>query len=377
MAEFLIAVAVRDTSARQSLLARLDELNAQSALATRLQCGSLKIETYGGTRLHEDVEAAERALSDFYGTVVSGRAILISDSLVDERKPAEVVLHLADQFLGKAFGTVGIHARGARVPEIDRILKPDAPTEQVRDALELIAARLSYVTPPVRSQRKAEFQIRRIRDEFELKKCFCLRHRIYTIMGYLDDRKENVPSRMEIDALDEVAMHFGAFYRNQGYDTLAGTFRVVLVNQPTMSFTEWTRKLLDSDPQLRTLVRSESYPLRLPVFQSQQLDDHLQESIQRRLNCAELSRVIVAEEYRGMGLANRLVERSQQEARNLQVHRFYLECLRQHEALYAKLGFQTIPGKAGRVIGVNRTMIPMRQQFEVAAAVATTAVTVP
>src|SRR5262249_12363172 len=158
-----------------------------------------------------------------------------------------------------------------------------------------------------------------------------------------------------------VAIHFGAFHKNQGFDTLAGTFRVVMVNQAAPSFTGWTRRLLDSDPQLRTLVRSEAYPLPLPVFPSPQPYHHLPESIQQHLNCAELSRVIVAEDYRGLGLSTLLVERAQLEARNQQVHRFYLECLRQHEPLYAKLGFQTIPGKAGRVIGVNRTMIPMRQ----------------
>src|SRR5262245_52366025 len=174
MAKLFIAVAIRDNSARQALLARLEQLNAKDALARRLQCDCLTIETYAGTKLHEDLQAAERALIDFYVTGASSWAILISDSLVDERKPAEVVLHLADQFLGKAFGTIGVHPRGARVPEIDRILKPNASPDQVSEILELVAARLRYVTPPIRSQRKVEFQIRRIRDEYELKQCYLL-----------------------------------------------------------------------------------------------------------------------------------------------------------------------------------------------------------
>jgi len=363
MANLLIAVAVRDSNVRTQLLEQLETLSARGALAARLQCSSLRVEPFVGAELHDDLQAAETAIGEFFTAFPPAWAILISDSLVDHGKPAGVVFELADTFLGKPFGTVGITGRGVRVAEIDRMLKPAASPEQIGDALELVAARLRYISPPTRSDRRIEFEIRRIRDEFELKKCFCLRHRIYTIMGYLEDRKEAVPSRMEIDACDETAMHFAAFHRDRGFDTMAGTFRIVMADQPTTLFSSWTRKLLDTDRQLRTLVSSESYPLRLPVFQSQQLDDQLQESIENQLICAELSRVIVADEYRGLGLSTKLVERAQQEARNQQVHRFYLECLRQHEPLYAKLGFETIPGKTGRVLGVNRTMIAMEQHF--------------
>jgi len=374
MADFLIAVAIRDDAARRQLLKQLESLSARGALAGQLQAASLRIEPFQGTNLHADVEAAAGAIAEFYAASPSACAILISDSLVDQGKPAEVVFDLADRFLCKPFGTVAVSDRGARVAEIDRMLRPSATPQQVGETLELVAARLRYTSPPARGNRKIDFQIRRIRDEFELKKCYCLRHRIYSVMGYMEERKEAVPSRMEIDACDESAMHFGAFDRNQGYDNLAGTFRIVLANQPITLFSGWTQTLLGTDRQLRSLVRSESYPLRLPVFQSQQLDDQLQESIQQQLQCAELSRVIVAEEYRGLGLSTALVERAKLEARSQQVHRFYLECLRQHESLYAKLGFQTIPGKTGRVLGVNRTMVAMELRLEPLAAVATTAV---
>jgi hypothetical protein len=109
-------------------------------------------------------------------------------------------------------------------------------------------------------------------------------------MGYLEDRKEAVPSRMEIDACDETAMHFGAFHREHGFDILAGTFRIVMADQPTTLFSDWTRKLLDTDRRLRSRVSSESYPLRLPVFQAQQLDHHLQESIENNLRRGAQSR---------------------------------------------------------------------------------------
>jgi GNAT superfamily N-acetyltransferase len=99
--------------------------------------------------------------------------------------------------------------------------------------------------------------------------------------------------------------------------------------------------------------------LELPIFQSQKLFDLVREILKRGEACGELSRVIVAEEYRGAGVSTRLVEFALSEAARLGVQRIFLECLALHEALYGKRGFRRIPGTAGIVFGVNQTMIGM------------------
>ena len=359
----LIALAVRDARCRKQLLEQVQTLRTRDKLDAVLRYPEVQIESFDGNKLHADVEAAEAALSQFYAAAPGGSAILISDSLVDDGRPGEAVLHLLDLFAGKLFGAIAITPDGHRVAEIDRVLKLGCSTEQLRAALELVAARLRYVATPLRRERAPEFTIRRIRDEFELRKYFQLRHEVYTIMGYLEHRKERVASRMEIDGCDGTALHYAAFCKIRGRETMAGTFRVLIADGAETMFSTWTQNLLRSDPALRALVQGEVLPLRLPVFHSQQLDDELQESIRMRVCCAELSRVIVADEFRGLGLSKQLVEESRSEALRHGVQRFYLECLQVHEPLYRSCGFATIPGKTGRVLGVNRTMIAMQQQL--------------
>lgn len=359
----LIALAIADVKSREPLLEQLQSLGKRGSLVECLRFADVQVESFTGDKLHADLQAAEKKLADFFAATPGGAAILISDSLADDGVPAEAALHLLDQFAGKLFGTIAVTPDGQRVAEIDRSLKAGGALDHLRSALELVAGRLRYVTSPTRGKQAADFVVRRIRDEYELKKYFQLRHDVYMIMGYLDFRKERIPSRMEIDGCDGTALHFGAFCKVRGRETLAGSFRVLIADAGETMFSAWTQNLLDSDHALRALVLDEVLPLRLPVFHSQQLDDHLQESIQQKLSCAELSRVIVADDFRGLGLSKRLVEESRQEARRHGVQRLYLECLKIHAPIYRGCGFEAIPGKSGRVLGVNRTMIAMQQQL--------------
>lgn len=369
--ELLIALAVSDAKQRAQLLEQLQTLCKGGNLDAALHLGEVQVQSFSGDKLHADLQQAEAALAKFYAVSPGGAAILISDSLVDDDRPAEAALHLLDQFSGKLFGSIAVTPDGQRVAEIDRALKTGAAAAQLRSALEMVAARLRYVAVPLRREKAPDFHIRRIRDEYELKKYFQLRHEVYTIMGYLDHRKERVTSRMEIDGCDGTALHFGAFCKVRGRETLAGTFRVLIADGSETMFSTWTRNLLDADPGLRALVLDEVLPLRLPVFHSQELDDHLHESIRQQLSCAELSRVIVADAFRGLGLSKRLVEESRSEAKRHGVQKLYLECLQIHTPLYRSCGFEVIPGKSGRVLGVNRTMIAMQQQLVPAMAATT------
>jgi predicted GNAT family N-acyltransferase len=364
--ELLIAVAIRDATACRQVIEQIDLLRKSDELDARLKFTQVEVQVFVAAALHADLEIAEEALDKFYATNPTGCGLLISDSLVDDGKPAEAALHLSDKFFDKALGTIGFTGDCQRVAEIDRVLPLGATAAQLRNALELVAARLRYISPPSRQTQKLTFTIRRIQYEYELQKYFRLRFQVYSTMGYLDPRKERVPSQMEIDGSDASAVHYGAFCQIKGREQLAGAFRILLAEAGETIFAEWTRNLLDSDHQLRSLVAGEQLPLRLPIFQSQQLDDELYESIRGQLLCAELSRVIVAEAFRGLGLSKLLVREAQQESLRQSVHNVYLECLRAHEPLYRCCGFETLPGKSGRVLGMNRTMIAMRQRLRAA-----------
>ncbi len=97
----------------------------------------------------------------------------------------------------------------------------------------------------------------------------------------------------------------------------------------------------------------------MPIFHSQNLSGILRRSIESNEVYGELSRVIVAEDYRGGGLSRQLVEFALHEATKAGVNHLFLECLEFHEDLYRQFGFRRMEGKRGNVIGVNKTMIAM------------------
>jgi GNAT superfamily N-acetyltransferase len=73
----------------------------------------------------------------------------------------------------------------------------------------------------------------------------------------------------------------------------------------------------------------------------------------------EISRVIVAEEARGIGLSKWLVKYTLTVARWLGMRRMFLECLPTHTELYKKFHFEIVPNRRQRVYNVNKTMILM------------------
>src|SRR5262249_31457820 len=151
----------------------------------------------------------------------------------------------------------------------------------------------------------------------ELLEYFKLRHRIYKIMGYLDEHVENAPSQMEINWCDKIALHIGAWVRDgDQQEVLAGTARVVVAIpsedglRPAAieRYDKCVAPLARQDPVLQQSLAYGALMQQLPIFASQRLYTLFAKALQNNEVCAELSRVIVAEEFRGTGLSTKLVE---------------------------------------------------------------------
>ncbi|MCG8586925.1 MAG: GNAT family N-acetyltransferase [Pirellulales bacterium] len=304
--------------------------------------------------------ALSEALTKHFAAESRQFAIVISDLLLDEGEFKEDAKESIDPHLHCPLVTIAISPDRRPVADIDFVVSNSANRDELAEALSLLADRLRYLVAPIKGDYQNPFDIRPIDDEYELAKYYRLRHKVYRTMGYLNVKKASVSSKLEIDGCDANAIHLGAFEKCGGFQRLVGTARILLAQSDETHWADWTRSLLKSDRTLRVIVRNESIPLGLPVFQSQALNDELQESLERELLCAELSRVIVEHPYRGAGLSRRLVKTAIKEAEKARVDRLYLECLRLHEPVYRKYGFRTIPGKYGQVIGVSKSMIAMR-----------------
>jgi GNAT superfamily N-acetyltransferase len=295
--------------------------------------------------------------------------ILISDLLAEthgsfpneDPGPTQWAKEILHEFDDCLLGTIAIMDKDRRVPDIDRAVRQTFDAEALLNTFTLVADKLTYITRPDRSVPAGgigSVAVRQIKNPGELQTYFELRYRVYRLMGYLDEQVESADSAMEIDAGDTHALPIGAFATEGAREKLVGTARMVSLEPMDNRYDSWTRSLAETDPVLKRQIYSFDQ-LRLPIFQSQKLSDTLVDVLTKDLNCGELSRVIVSEDYRGRGISELLVWFAVLQAAQKNVSRLFLECLPIHEPLYEKFGFQRMAGVAGRVIGVGKTMIAM------------------
>jgi GNAT superfamily N-acetyltransferase len=324
-------------------------------------------------------ETRDEATACLHGHLNSGEdsvAILLSDVLVDAASdPTEIDSWLPNSWAKEVTAkmrvecaTVAIMRSPSRVRDIDRVIGLNATAEQLLDILKLASEKLSYMALPAKRTLPVAPDIRLIGSCTELLDYFKLRHRIYKIMGYLDEEIENTRSQMEINWCDTTSLHIGAYshLRNQS-ELLVGTARLVVASgrndrmHPLLlsRYGEWVKALAGNDVVLKKAIEDRMLFFQLPIFQSQELSEIFRQAVLRDEVCGELSRVIVVEDYRGAGLSRQLVEFALNAAAKTGINRLFLECLEIHEGLYRRFGFRRIQGSPRTVIGVNQTMIGM------------------
>src|SRR5262249_21913855 len=141
-----------------------------------------------------------------------------------------------------------------RLRDIDQAVSPNPSPQVLEEALGSVVDRLDYLRIPVNRSSVSgnSIKIRRIRsNETEFREYFALRHRVYTIMGYLDQEVQNTRSRLEINEADTHAMHLGAFYCDGPRETLVGTARVVTNEPPDEDLWNLFADLVTDDPVAR------------------------------------------------------------------------------------------------------------------------------
>jgi GNAT superfamily N-acetyltransferase len=365
-----LVLCISNETTRNEFLTTLQGLKDSGKLASAIPRYALEticVETrehgFGVLFEHLDVRANGVAVLLFdlpTGLVKAGRDVEVNEAFQwTERISSQMKSRCA---------TVAIMRYPRRMNNIDRVIDALAEPEKLLETLKLVVDRLAYTALPEKRFLAEPLEIRLIRRQHELLNYFKLRHRIYKIMGYLTEEIENAPSQMEISWCDTIALHIGGYKQvKQGQEVLVGTARVVVgtVAEPSKrppllaSYERWIRALASSDPVLQQELVRGVLPFQLPIFQSMKLHDVLREATKCDEVCGELSRVIVAEDYRGVGLSRRLVEFALDQAAKVGVGRVFLECLDIHEKLYNKLGFKRVEGVSGTVLAVKQTMIAM------------------
>jgi predicted GNAT family N-acyltransferase len=305
-------------------------------------------------------------LKNYFRENNDGMAVLISDWLVpsnSDREANALARECQAEFGKNAFGTIAIVPHPRRVADIDRTIDADCTDRGLENILGSVIDRLDYLTPPTRPSQLdcSSIFVRPLRtgNEGEFRDYFVLRHHVYTIMGYLDEEIEDSRSKLEMNEADVHAIHVGAFYRNGAQLRLVGTARVVTNSEADKPLQTILEAIAGDDPVARQRLDT-PYLLGLPIFQSHGgMNSIIHEVFTRNQSCGELSRVIVAPEFRGNGISKRLIAEALRRSISKGAQRLFLECLQVHEALYEQLGFHRIRGVVGPVVDVGRTMIAM------------------
>jgi predicted GNAT family N-acyltransferase len=308
------------------------------------------------------VEIVTKTLAEAPGAI----GVLLSDLLITGQRvpmPTPFARACASRFSGERLGTIAIAPRPQRVEDIDRTLHPSCDPDTLARALCLVTGRLDFLQVPKKQSpiQHEGLTVRPLRENHvgEFGSYFKLRHKIYTIMGYLDEQTEQTRSHFEINEADTHAIHIGAFFKTENREILVGTARVVTTTEPNESLRSMFKQLAIGDPALRKRLDI-PYDLTLPVFQSHKLMTPIMlEAIRADVVCGELSRVIVESEFRGMGLSRRLIHVAVESAIRAGASRLFLECLPSHETLYVRHGFHKLDGVQGPVVDVRRTMLAM------------------
>ena len=330
----------------------------------------------------ENMEDTYNRVTQYFAIDPQHAGIFITDVLEDVSEappsPHGWIKELIDspENEGQRLVIVGITSEKRRPDGFDALLSPGftlAPSQNsFISILEDRIEQLEYLSPPRKQAvERVRFPIviRRIRNLKEYQEFLSLRYRVYRIMGYTPTVSPQTGKGMEIDFYDFTSIPIGAFETQpQCEDKLIGTARLIQMEPPEGQYGSWAdesaRKM-----RVRRSLFADGAPNQLPIFDSQRLNQPLAQAALGERSCAELSRVIVHPDYRGLGLSLRLTSFAKYEAFRRNISDLYLECLAIHQSLYEKSQFSRVPGIEGRVIGIGKTMIAMEVSLGVGPAV--------
>ncbi len=314
-------------------------------------------------RIVSSCEELLQVVKDHLCDARGANCVVISDQLLrydaenqnlEPSSTAETIFKLVRDNVS-ACGLIALtQTKTDHVPGIDaNVISGRKARDELRKELKTITGRLWYKSPPNNSFQHSggelfSVEIAPVSDKRNLLQSFELRGRVYGALGYIEK------SSIEMDAYDLTSIHFLALDRaNQ--DRVVGAMRLIVPGSGmlTMSarhytidnYEDWSREIAKDNVDLqwwRTIKKG--MPTALPVlnaFKYFQVSDEEMEvdgMIMPR-NVCELSRVVVAPEYRGMGVSRLLVNHAISVAKELGRQYLWIECAPHHIKMYQKYGF--------------------------------------
>lgn len=229
-------------------------------------------------------------------------------------------------------GTERYHRPSATLLGPRKITRLESLREGARKAaLRFAAGRLGILRPIV--------------DASEFESYFSLRYRAWKEMGYLSPERPLDEDPWEIDHFDRFSIPVGLFSRDNRLLACARLVRQFGCENPSSVRT--VARLIERR-DLMQAARAFSYPEKAEqpfdvLCEFRGFRVYFRSFVQHQLSVAEVSRVIVAPEMRGHGLAEVMVDSLVSIARHERIDVLMLACRETLEPLYERSGFAAVP----------------------------------
>jgi N-acetylglutamate synthase-like GNAT family acetyltransferase len=188
-------------------------------------------------------------------------------------------------------------------------------------------------------------KIRTLQSESDFLQYFKLRYTVWNEMGYLAAEKQCTKSQFELDYTDRTALPIGIFNPQQ---QLIASARLVFPSGYESYHMPLIQRMINAT-QDEQLKKNFAYPkvLKHPFdllecFSG--FNEYFASLVRNGVRNAEVSRVIVAPEYRHSGLGEVLVDSLISAARQEQLQLLFLACKKHHHGFYEQCGFKRIAG---------------------------------
>jgi GNAT superfamily N-acetyltransferase len=243
---------------------------------------------------------------------------------------------------------------GRPPPGIDWVVTtPDENlSAKLREAIKHVAFRLWYKAPPPHREEGGatakSIVLDYARSAAELEQTFKLRYQVYDLLGYLEEPIRSSGSHIDVDAFDRDAIHLVA--RDVRNNKVVGCLLLILPSRMVNPVFEegiyCPAKVTAWCDELGASVRSKAVRNRLQNGTMLELPCASMAAFERLMSnmrtqdCCEVSRLIVAPDYRGLDLSSRLMEIAIQLGICLNRKIMLIECVPSHRRFYESFGFQ-------------------------------------
>lgn len=306
------------------------------------------VEAQAAGSLDEAVDQARQTLALYPESM----QLIIGASVLDGTHLCEPLRSARKQFDRGHLGIVQLGSSPVMdVGALDGAIRSD----NVRSETRRIVRLLNYRRPVPKTEPPCAPQTRLVTTREDFTAALKLRFNVYDLMGYIPRQYRSPRTGLEMDNLDKYSLHYICRLPDEGNDLPAATLRLITQIRQRNSM-RWVAETLRENPDraLRRSARAAQFQ-DLPVFNAIKCLEEFQALLQsEESEYCELSRMVVDESCRGMGLSRQLIEVALADARQRGIRCVFLACVPEQVSMYEKYGFLHFPSDIVRFARVQQ-----------------------